>query len=199
MNKLCSALLGVVISMTYASAWSQNTVPVRGTITGLSGDVLAVKTREGRDIKIGLTKDTTVAWMKAVKLSDIKAGTALGTAAVENAEGVLVAKEVHVFPPERGVPNEGHRPMAEAKTTMTNALVGATMQSASGRELTLNYKGGTTKVLVPDNTPVVMAMDGDRSYLKTGEYVYLTASVDGDGKYMSSRVQVSKDGVKPPQ
>jgi hypothetical protein len=199
MNKVYIALLGGALSMAGVSACAQTTVPVRGTIERLDGDMLSVKSRDGRDMTIELAKNASVAYMKGLKLADLKPGTGLGTAAVEGSDGKLVAREVFVFPPERGVPNEGHRPMAEPNTTMTNATVSALVQSNSGRELTLTYKGGSTTVEVPENTPIVTAVAADRSYLRPGEYVNIRASMNNDGKLTASSVQVSKDGVRPPQ
>ena len=50
--------------------------------------------------------------MKAL-IADIKPGDGLGTTAVARADGTLVAREIHTFPPSLGVPNEGHRPLDE--------------------------------------------------------------------------------------
>jgi len=120
--------------------------------------------------------------------------------AVKGADGVLIAREVHLFPTDRPIPNEGHRDWdLEPGATMTNAMVSATMQSTSGREMTLTYKGGTQKVLVPEGKPIVMAINADRSALRPGESVFLAADVGADGKLVTRRVQVSKDGVRPPQ
>ena len=52
--------------------------------------------------------------------------------------------------------------------------------------------------MVPANTPVVRAVPGTRADLKVGEYVFI-AGQSADGKVTALRVQVSKDGVKPPQ
>src|SRR5688572_695138 len=198
MNKLYLAAVCGVLALASAAADAQ--MRVRGTITSFDGDVLAVKTREGRDVKIELGKDATVAYPKALKLSDIKAGTPLGTTAVMGADGKLVAREIHVFPAERGIPNEGHRPWdLEPNSSMTNATVSALAQAGGSRELTLTYKGGSQKVIVPDNVPVVIAVEADRSLLVPGAYVFVAASMNNDGKIIASRVQVSKDGVKPPQ
>ena len=198
MNKLYLAAVCGVLALASAGADAQ--MRVRGTITSFDGNVLAVKTREGRDVKIELGKDATVAYPKALKLSDIKAGTPLGTTAVMGPDGKLVAREIHVFPAERGVPNEGHRPWdLEPNSSMTNATVSALAQAGGSRELTLTYKGGSQKVIVPDNVPVVIAVEADRSLLVPGAYVFVAASMNNDGKIIASRVQVSKDGVKPPQ
>jgi hypothetical protein len=82
---------------------------------------------------------------------------------------------------------------------MTNAMVSSMVQANNGRELTLTYKGGSQQVVVPESVPIVMAVDTDRSVLKPGEYAFIAANVGADGKMTASRVQVSKDGVKPPQ
>ena len=55
-------------------------------------------------------------------------------------------------------------------------------------------------ILVPPGIPIVTTTPADRSFLKPGEYVFVGANVAGDGKITTSgRIQVSKDGVKPPQ
>ena len=182
---------------------AQTTMRVRGTITGLEGDVLSVKSRTGQDLKITLTEKTGVAYVKALTLADIKPGDGLGTTAVERPDGTLVAREIHTFPPALGVPNEGHRPW-EGGQSMTNARVSAVsamVQGANGRELTLAWKDGAKKLFVPDGIPIVTTVDADRSFLKPGEYVYInTVETAADGTLRAlGRIQVSKDGVKPPQ
>ena len=82
---------------------------------------------------------------------------------------------------------------------MTNANVAAVVQAADGQELTLEFKGNSQKILVPAGTPVVTTVPGERSSLRPGEYVFLAARADADGKMTALRIQVSKDGVKPPQ
>jgi hypothetical protein len=193
---LCGAL-----ALASAAVHAQNAVRVRGTITGLEGNVLAVKARDGQDLKIELTDKTGVAYVKALTLADIKPGDGIGTVAVPRADGTLVAREIHTFPPAIGVPNEGSRPWdLEPGSSMTNARVSAMVQAADGRELTLTWKDGSRKLLVPENTPIVTAVNADRSFLKPGEYVYLNAEASADGRLTAiARIQVSKDGVRPPQ
>jgi hypothetical protein len=200
MNRLTSTLLGGALALASVAVHAQNTVRVRGTIVNLEGNVLAVKSREGQDLKIQLTEKTGVAYVKALTIADIKPGDGLGTTAVARADGTLVAREIHTFPPALGVPNEGHRPWDDAGASMTNARVSAVVQAAEGRELTLTWKDGSRKLVVPENTPIVTGVDADRTFLKPGEYVYLNAEAATDGGLTAvGRIQVSKDGVRPPQ
>ncbi len=181
------------------TAMAQNAVRIRGDITAISGDVLSVKTREGQDLKVELAEKASFAYMKALKLEDVKPGTPLGTSAVKGPDGKLVARELHLFAAERGVPNEGHRPWdLEPGSTMTNATVSAVAQATGGREITLIYKDGKQQVIVPANVPVVSAVEGDRSLLVVGTYVVIAATVSPDNKITATRVQVTKDGVRPP-
>ena len=179
---------------------AQTPVRVRGTITALEGNVLSVKTREGQDLKVELTDKVAVATVQVVKLADIKPGDGVGATTSPGPEGSLTALEVHVFPAGMAVPNEGHRPWdLEPGSMMTNARVSAVVQATKGRELTLSYKDGSQKIVVPEGTPVVTAVPADRSALKTGEYVFFGAQLAPDGKVIpTGRIQVSKDGVRPP-
>lgn len=200
MSTLYTAVLCGALALTSTFAGAQSNVRVRGTITAFDGNVLSVKSREGKDLKIALTDKVTATSVRALKHSDIKPGMGIGTSAVKRADGALVALEVHVFAAERGVPNEGHRPWdLEPGSTMTNAAVSSVVQSTEGREMTLSYKGGSQKLMVPEGVPVVTAAPGDRSMLNPGEYVFLAAQADTDGSLTALRIQVSKDGVKPPQ
>ena len=173
---------------------------VRGTITAIDGNMLSVKSREGKDVKIELVPSTTFAYMKKLSLADIKPGTPLGTSAMTGPDGKIVALELHLFAAGRPVPNEGHRPWdLEPGSTMTNGMVTAVVEAGNGRELTLSYKDGTQRVVVPANIPIVTAQDGDRSLLVVGEYALFAIAPGTDGKLTTTRVQITKDGVRPPQ
>jgi len=199
MTKFRIVLLFGALALLSAAALAQNAVRIRGTITAYEDNVLSVKSREGQDVKIELAAKTTFAYVKALRLEDVKPGTPLGTSAVKGPDGKLIARELHLFSPERGVPNEGHRPWdLEPGSTMTNAMVTAVAQATGGREITLTYKDGKQQVIVPEGIPVVTAVASDRSLLKPGEYVVVAATRGADGKITATRVQVSKDGVKPP-
>lgn len=196
MKKL-GVFLAAGLMLASAVATAQAPMRVRGTITSLDGDVLSVKTRDGKDLKIHLTPNYGVAAAKSVTLADFKPGSYVGSTAKKNAAGHLVASEVHRLPPQA---KPGHTPWDTAPgDTMTNANVGSVVKSAGGNELTLEYQGGSQKILVPDGTPIIDFVPGDKSLLVPGATVFLGASVAADGKLSAGRVAVSKDGAKPPQ
>ena len=188
------------LAIVSAAAFAQTPGRVRGTITAIDGNMLSVKSREGQDLRIELAPNATFAYMKALKLSDIAPGTPLGTSAVKGPDGKIVARELHVFSKDRPIPNEGHRPWdLEPGSTMTNAMVTAMVQAKNGHELTLKYKDGAQQVIVPENIPIVMAVDGDRSLLVAGQYAVIAVTTEAGGKMTATRVQITKDGIKPPQ
>jgi hypothetical protein len=82
---------------------------------------------------------------------------------------------------------------------MTNANVTASVAATGTRELMLEFKGGSQKIIVPDSAALVRAVPGTRADLKPGEYVFAVVQKGADGKLTAPRIQVSKDGVKPPQ
>ena len=108
-----------------------------------------------------------------------------------------VAIEVHYLTPT--VPEGQLAWDLEPGTTMTNANVGAIRQSGGARELTLQYKGGSETVQVPDSAALVRTVPGTRADLVPGEYVFIGAQAAADGTLSAARVQVSKAGVRPPQ
>ena len=200
MKRFQSVGLTVLLALVAASAWAQTPARIRGTITSVDGSVLTVKSREGKDLRIEIAPNATYSYMKRLSLDDVKPGTALGTSAVTGPDGKIVALELHLFAAGRPVPNEGHRPWdLQPNSTMTNGTVSAMVVAGNGRELTLAYKDGTQRVVVPADIPIVTSQAGDRSLLVVGEYAFIAATVAADGKMTAQRLQVSKDGVRPPQ
>jgi hypothetical protein len=198
MKRYLIALLASVFALSAVTADAQQKpMRIRGTITAFDGNMLSVKSRDGRDLVIELGEKASVATAKAMTLADLKQGDYVGSTTTTRADGALVAVEVHTIP--RTV-REGHGPWDLLPgSMMTNANIESIVQSAGGQELTLVYKEGSQKILVPPDTPIVTTVSADRSFLKPGEYVWLNAEIGADGKLtFSGRIQVSRDGVKPP-
>ena len=186
------ALLFLLLATT--AAFAQAPTRVRGTITALDGDVLSVKSREGKDLKLHLASNVGVTTAKKSSLEDLK-GKYVGVTAVQK-EGRMTALEVHAIPPQA---KPGHFPWDLApNSTMTNANLDGIAQASGGNEVTLNYQGGSQKVIVPPGTPIVAFDPGSRSDLKVGETIWTNARTETDGKIVVERLNVSKDGVKPP-
>jgi hypothetical protein len=176
---------------------AQTTTRLRGTITAIQGNVMTVKSRDGKDVKIQVPDNVSVAVAKAIRFDDIKQGDYVGAMTVAAADGSLTAIEVHYLPPT--VP-EGHGPWdLQPGSMMTNANVSSIVAAADHRELTLQYKDGTKKMSVPENVPVVRAVPGSRIDLRAGEYIFAAVQPGPDGTVTAPRIQVSKDGVRPPQ
>ena len=187
-----SPLVTLIATLLLCSgaATAQQPQRIRGTITGVSGDVLAVKSREGTTSEIHLTPKATFVATSPIALSDIKPNDFVAVAATKRPDGTLVAAEVRRFPAPS---NEGHRPSDFLPgSTMTNATVSATVQATEGRELTLTYKGGAQKIVVPQNLPITELVPADRSALVPGAQVNLSAVPDAQGKLVTQRIQVSR-------
>ena len=189
------AIAGLAVFVSAAGA--QTATRVRGTIAAVEGSVLVVKSRDGRELKLVLADNATVAVAKAVAFADIRQGDYVGATTRPGPADTLVALEVHYLAPT--VP-DGHIPWdLEPGTMMTNANVGAIVEATGARELTLQYKAGAKKVVVPPGAPIVRTVPGTRADLVPGEYVFIGATAAPDGALTAARIQVSKDGVRPPQ
>src|SRR6266853_1670014 len=106
---------------------------VRGTIEGVDGDVLAVKSRSGEDVKLHMTGDMRVVGIAKISLDDIKVGSFIGTTTVPGPDGEQKAVEVHVFPEDMRGTGEGSRPFdLRPNSTMTNATVAQTVAGRDG-------------------------------------------------------------------
>jgi hypothetical protein len=84
--------------------------------------------------------------------------------------------------------------------SMTNGSVGAvgSAKGVSGRTLTVDYKGGQQKVVVPANVPVVMLEAGTAALLVPGAHIFTRATKGPDGRLMTTSVAVGIKGTVPP-
>lgn len=173
-------------------------VGVRGAITAVGDDSIKVHTNRGEDLTIKLNKDTQVRAVTLAKITDIQPGSYIGTAATPLPDGSLKALEVHVFPPAMAGTGDGHRAWdLGPKSSMTNGTVGD-LVVANGRTLTLKYKGGEKKIVVPDDVPIVNLEPGDRSLLAVGTKVVLFAKKEADASLSAGFISAGKNGLTPP-
>lgn len=203
-NILCLAggVLGLALAATAQGAPAGRAERIHGTIERFDGHALAVHTLDGQDLTIAMPHGVRISALAERKLSDIKSGDFVGSAAVKGQDGRLHAQEVHIFPASMRGTGEGHRPMGEPEQTMTNAVVdgvaGITQGGGRGGEvLTLKYPGGEQRIEVAPGTRVVKLIPGDDTLLKPGAAVMVLASKSVDGALTARLVQAEKDGVKP--
>jgi hypothetical protein len=199
MTALLALLLALACYGTTSFAQQSPPMRVRGTITQVKGDDVTVKSVDGKVLTIRLAPDARVNWIVPAKLSDIKPGRFVGTAARPKGDK-WEALEVHIFPPGSRQ-GEGHRPWEpEPGATMTNADVTAAVVHAKRAEITLSTGGQTYVVDVPPGAPVVAYAAGTRQQVVKGAHVYFTAvDTDAGGALTAKAISVTKDPRYPPK
>jgi hypothetical protein len=195
---LGAAALGLVFVTTAALA--QERVRVRGTIENVDGNVLTVKTREGQDVKVKLPDNARVLGLEKASIEDIKQGTYIGVSAMPQTDGSQKALHVHIFPDAmRGVA-EGFGPWdVRPNSTMTNATVDNMVTGTDGRNITVKYKDGEKKIVVPPDAPIVKYVPGNKDALKAGAKIFIVAAIkQPDGTLEAPNVSVGLNGLTPP-
>ena len=207
MSGISSLLLRVLVSLTAVAAvgslaWAQQppAVRIRGTIEAVDGPLLAVKSREGTDMKVRLTDNVAVFGVANIAMSEIKPGSYIGVTAMPQPDGTQKALAVHIFPETQRGAAEGFRPWdLRPNSTMTNATVATTVAGVEGQDILVKYKDGEKKVVVPPGTPVVTFLPGDKSELKPGAKIIIFGAIKkDDGTLEANRVNVGRDGITPP-
>jgi hypothetical protein len=205
------------MTLAAAGAVSAAEQKIAGDVVKVQGTSVELKTTGGEISNIRLADNTRLSGRAPASLDQIRQGAFVGTTAVPQADGTLLAREVHIFPESMRGTGEGHRPWpGEAGSTMTNATVSnlgaaggmkSTMTNATvsklsstrgSRGMTLVYKGGEKTVIVPADVPVVMVEPANRSQLVPGAHVIVYAERDADGTLAAQRVSVGMNGSVPP-
>jgi hypothetical protein len=198
-NLLAGLTLGLMAG-TIGAAFAQTPTPsrLRATIDSVTATTMTVTPRSGAPTTIALPPDVPVAAVTIAKISDIKPGSYIGTAAAPQADGTQKALEVHVFPPSMVGSGEGFRPWDSApNSTMTNGTVGDLVGS-HGRTLTVKYNGGEKTVIVPEDVPIVSIEPGTRGLLTPGAHVIVFANKGTDGGLTAMRILAGEHGLTPP-
>jgi hypothetical protein len=197
---LVASLAAMLLLASAASAQPTPTVRIRGAIEAVNGPLLTVKSREGAEMKVRVTDNVTVTGIARSAMSEIKPGSYIGVSAMPEPDGTQKALAVHIFPEAQRGSAEGFRPWdLRAGSTMINATVAETVAGVDGQNITVKYKDGEKKVVVPPDTPIVAFVAGDKSELKPGARIIIFGAVKKeDGTLEASRVSVGRDGITPP-
>jgi hypothetical protein len=191
---------GLLLVFAVSTTSAQDTVRVRGTIERIDGQTLVVKSRDGAELKVALADNARVVGIVKAQMSDIKPGSFVGVTAMPQADGSQRAVEVHIFPEAMRGTGEGHYPWdLRPQSTMTNGNVEQTVTGVDGHTLTVKYKDGDKKIVVPPDVPIVTYVLSDKSELKPGLQIFVAAAKrQPDGTLQAPRVNFGKDGLTPP-
>ncbi|MCP3403060.1 hypothetical protein [Bradyrhizobium sp. CCGB20] len=200
MPRVVVAAFAACIAASSVSAQQAPTVRIRGTIESVDGNTLGIKTREGSDVKVHMTDNVAVFAVVKTSLAEIKEGSYIGVTGMPQPDGTQKAIAVHIFPENQRGAAEGFRPWdARANSTMTNATVAQTVEGTDGQNITVKYKDGEKKVVVPPDTPIVTFVASDKSEIKPGaKLIIFGAAKKDDGSLEANRVNVGRDGITPP-
>ena len=207
--------VGVIAAFSAVAASAALAAPtpqhIRGTISSYSAGTLMVTTATGH-VSLHLSPKAHIAGILPASLSDIKTGTFIGTANAPM-DGTARALEVVVFPDAMRGTGEGDYPWdlpaggkhsamtngtiaAPHGSSMTNATVSHVANGAT-RTVTVAYKGGTKRIVIPPNVPIVRVEPGTAALLTTGVHVFI-AAVPMAGKLTAMFVAAGEKGTVPP-
>jgi len=204
----CRTGLILALALVANSAQSQsnsaaNRVSLTGKLAAVSSSDVTVESTSG-PVVVKLTGKTIIRGEIPVKFSDITSGMYVGATATKQADGTFRASRLHIFSEDQRGTGEGHRPLGSAPqsgATMTNANVETVeevaVQNVKGRMLTLKYKEGAIKVIVPPDTPVVKRIVRERTLLTVGSIVSITGRHGDDDAITASQITVRAPAARP--
>ena len=193
-------VLAVLAVPALAQPFAPTTMRVTGTIEAADANSITVRALEGGGTnKVFLTPDAKVFGVSTTTLAEVKPGAFVGVGATPNPDGSQRAIRVTVFAESQRGLGEGFRPWDRAPHgTMTNATVAETVKGVDGQVLTVKYKGGDKRIVVPPDARILAYSVGDRSELKVGAHVaILRAKRKLDGSWEADRVNVGRGSVIP--
>ena len=198
-RSIAAFLIAAVSAVAIAQAPANPPVRIRGTVEKIDGTNLTIKANNGQRMNVKLADNYVVVGIAKASLADVASGKFIGTTTVGERDGALVALEVHIFPENMRGTGEGHYDWDLRPTSkMTNANVANVTSMGKDRVLTVQYKGGEKKVLVPENAVIVSFTPTERSELKPGVQVFVNAQRQTDGSLTAARVNVGLHGQVPP-
>ena len=190
--------LALFSTSVLAQPFAPTTMRVTGTIEAADANSITVRALEGGGTnKVTLTPGAKVFGVSTTTLAEVKPGAFIGVGATPNADGSQRAIRVTVFAESQRGLGEGFRPWDRAPHgTMTNATVAETVKGVDGQVLTVKYKGGDKRIVVPPDARILAYSVGDRSELKVGAHVaILRAKRKLDGSWEADRVNVGRGSV----
>jgi hypothetical protein len=195
------AAVGFGLAVAASSALAQQSPPVRvrGQIEKVDGDLLTINGRDGKQVNVKLADNARVMAMVKASLEDIKPNSYIGVTAMPQTDGSQKAIAIHIFLEAQRGTGEGHRPWdAQPGSTMTNAAVDTMVAGVDGQTVTVKYKDGEKKVIIPPTTPIVAYAPSDKGELKPGaQIIIFNAQTQPDGSLVAPAINVGRDLTPP--
>jgi hypothetical protein len=192
-----SAFAALFAASFAAAAQAPQMARIRATIESVSGTLINAKGRDGADMKVQVAPNAPVNRVVKASLPDIKQGDYIAVTAMPQPDGSQKAVAILIFPEAlRGI-GEGHRPWdLNPGSTMTNATVGNKVTGVNGATLTVTYKGGEQKVIVPADCVIVKYQKASAADLKAGQKIFVAAAKKlPDGTLQAPNVSFGDYGV----
>ena len=201
-SRLIYAAIGLgLLPILASTAFAQDPEHFRGTIQSTVGHTLIVNARNGASLSFAIPKEAFIFTSAVTTMSAVQSGKFIGTTTVALPNGDLKALEIHVFAEvDRGM-GEGHYPWTLLSTDnmMTNANIASMVTSVDGDVLTLEYEGGTQRVVMPAGIQVVnLTRVFHWGPLDIGSHVWVMAAKGDDGGYSAIALVVGLNGTTPP-
>ena len=197
------ATMAAICALSSVSAQAQN-VRVRGTIEKLDGNSLAVKSRDGTELKLVLKDSVRVGGVVKASLADVKANDNVAITSRPRPDGTLEAVELRIAP--AGQPfNSFHSDWdLMPNSFMTNGSLQTSVSGVDGQVLTVKYKvvgksDEEKKIVVTPKTIIATTVPGTKADLKPGLKVFVAGAPKlSDGSLDVAAIQVEKE-IPPPQ
>jgi hypothetical protein len=192
--------LALLCTTALAQPFAPQTMRIGGTIERIDGDDIIIRAIEGGGSNtVRLTRNAAVFGVTRATLADVVPGAFIGVGAMPQADGSQRAIRVTVFAESQRGLGEGFRPWDRAPgSTMTNATVAETVKSVDGQVVTVKYKDGEKRIVIPPEAPILAYTMGERSELKPGVSVGIVrAKRKLDGTWETDRINVGRGGVIP--
>ena len=197
------AMLAATLALSSVSAQAQN-VRVRGTIEKVDGNTVAVKSRDGAELKLTLKDNVRIGGVVKAALADVKADANVAITSRPRPDGTLEAVELRIAP--AGQPfNSFHGNWDLVPNSfMTNGSLQTSISGVDGQMLTVKYKvqgkaDEEKKIVVTPKTIIATTVAGTKADLKPGLKVFVAGAPKlADGSLDVAAIQVEKE-LPPPQ
>jgi hypothetical protein len=197
-SSLIALVLSAILSAAVLAQPTQNR-RIAGTIEKADGGVLMVKPQSGDAVTVHLAEKASIYAVSKGAMDDLKPNAFIGVGGMPQADGSQRAMQITVFAENQRGLGEGFRPWDRApNSTMTNGTVDTRVASIDGPTLTVKYRGGEQKIVVPSDAVILAYSVADKSELKPGARIaVIGAKPRADGALDADRVNVGRGDVVP--